>query len=161
MHEAEAIWGLWRVNSGRQIGEEDKNMKHWTGNKFTIFYPLVLLPLGLRHGHSYESAWQAEWAKQSSSFLVENQKEEPQGNEQYKGDHMQGASWGSDTIKLFMNSWAQPWAVFRLTWSYLNQHLRLWELNFPRPGLRLSTGWHTCGIDLNTVAKSLKIETKF
>lgn len=34
-----AIWGFKKINSRRQIGEEDQNSKYqWTGGEFTIFF---------------------------------------------------------------------------------------------------------------------------
>lgn len=34
-----AIWGLWKINSRRHIGEEDQNSKYYqTGGEFTIFF---------------------------------------------------------------------------------------------------------------------------
>lgn len=43
-----AIWGIWKINSRRQIGEEDQNSKyHWTGGEFTIFFLPVCPSLNL------------------------------------------------------------------------------------------------------------------
>lgn len=52
-----AIWGLWKINSRRQIGEEDQNSKyHWTGGEFTIFFLPVCPSLNLM----YPETW--KWA---------------------------------------------------------------------------------------------------
>ena len=50
------LWGLWKVNSGRQI-KEDQNMKPWTGNEFIIFILWSSPTWSQMCGWLWESTW--------------------------------------------------------------------------------------------------------